>query len=126
MALLTEWVDLVQRRPAFREILEPLGRVLTAWAEWTHEPPAPLGCRGEGRRGRWSEGEPLIAAVPPEIPHEGVEVLLGPALDLLVAFEEDVREFAEAWDRGEIGPSGLFPQRGRIASVEVQKRSHLS
>lgn len=126
MSLLADWADLLQRRSAFRATLEPLGQILTAWAEWTDDPPAPLGWGAEACRVRWSKGEPLIAAVPPAIPRESVEGLFGAALDLLAGIGEDVREFAEAWDGGEVGPAGLFPQRGRIGSVEVQERSHLS
>lgn len=68
----------------------------------------------------------MLAAAPPDIAHEPLEALLGPALEVLAGFDEDVGDFAEAWDRGEIGPSGLFPEPGRIGSVEVQERSHLS
>ncbi len=126
MTLLTDWAEMLQRRLAFRETLAPLGHVLTAWAEWTHDPPAPLHWGAEACRSRWSKGEPLIAAAPPEIPHDSVEGFLGPAIDLLAGLDEDAQEFATAWDRGEIGPAGLFPQRGRIGSIEVQQRSHLS
>ena len=126
MTLLTEWEDLLQRRPAFREILEPLGHVLTAWAAWTCDQIAPLGWTAETCRACWSKGEPLLAAAPPDIPRDSVEGLLGPALDVLAGLAEDVHEFATAWDRGEIGPAGLFPERGRIGSLEVQERSHLS
>jgi formate dehydrogenase maturation protein FdhE len=55
-----------------------------------------------------------------------VEFALGPALDVLAALAEDPREFAEAWDREEIGPGALLPERGRIGSVEVQARVQLS
>jgi Protein involved in formate dehydrogenase formation len=126
MTLLGDWADLIQRRPAFRETLDPLGQILTAWAEWTYDRPAPLRWSAEACRDRWSQGQPLIAAAPPEIPRESVEGLLGLALDLLAGFGEDVGPFAEAWDRGEIGPAALFPERGRIGSVEVQACSHLS
>ena len=68
----------------------------------------------------------MLPAAPPSISPESLEVLLGPALEILAGFEEDVREFAEAWDNGEIGPSALFPGRGRIGSIEVQERSRLS
>jgi hypothetical protein len=126
MTLLTDWAALIERRPAFRNTLEPLGHILTAWAEWSRDPPAPLHWGEEACRSRWSQGEPLIAAAPPEIPHQSVEGFLGPALDLLAGLEEGVQEFAAAWDRGEIAPAGLFPERGRIGSVEAQQRSHLS
>jgi hypothetical protein len=124
--LLTEWADLLQRRPTFRETLEPFSRVFRAWAEWTDDRPAPLRWSAEACRARWSQGEPLLAGAPPSISPDFLEVLLDPALEVLAGFEEDPREFAEAWDHGEIGPSGLFPERGRIGSIEVQERSQLS
>jgi hypothetical protein len=126
VTLLTEWEDLLQRRPTFHETLEPLTRVFRAWAEWTSDEPVPLRWSAATCRARWSSGEPLLAAAPPSISPDRLESLLGPALEVLAGFEEDVREFAEAWDGGEIGPPGLFPERGRIGSVEAQERSHLS
>jgi hypothetical protein len=126
VTLLTEWEDLLQRRPTFRETLEPLSRVFRAWAEWTDDEPAPLRWGVEACRTRWSNGEPLLAGAPPSILPDRLEMLLGPALEILAEFGEDVREFAEAWDHGKIGPTGLFPERGRIGSVEVQERSQLS
>ena len=68
----------------------------------------------------------MLAEAPPSISPDSLEVLLDPALEVLAGFEEDPREFAEAWDHGEIGPSGLFPERGRIGSIQVQERSQLS
>ena len=126
MSLLTDWKDLLERRPAFRETLEPFGVVLAAWAGWSTDPITPLGWTAEACRARWSKGEPLLPAAPPDIPHESLESLLDPALALLAGLEEDVQEFAATWDRVEIGPAGLFPERGRIGSLEVQERSHLS
>ncbi len=126
MTLLTEWEELLQRRPTFRETLEPLSRVFRAWAEWTSDRPQLLRWSAEACRARWSCSEPLLGVAPPSISSDRLESLLGPALEVLAEFEEDVREFAEAWDGGTIGPTGLFPERGRIGSVEVQERSHLS
>jgi hypothetical protein len=125
VTLLTEWEDLLERRPAFRDALEPLGKVIAAWAAWTGDRIAPLRFTAEATRACWSKGEPLLAVAPPDIPHESVESLFGPALDVLARLE-DTQEFAEAWDRGDIGPAGLLPARGRIGSIEVQERSHLS
>lgn len=126
MRLLTEWEDLLQRRPTFRETLDPLSRIFGAWAEWTGDQPAPLRWSAEACRARWSNGEPLLAGAPPSISPESLEILLDPALEVLAVFEEDVGAFAEAWDHGEIGPSALFPERGRIGSIEAQQRSQLS
>jgi formate dehydrogenase maturation protein FdhE len=58
-----------------------------------------------------------------------LDEVLGPALDLLAGLEEDLtplREFAEAWDLGQIKPSALLPEHGRIGAVEIQERCHLS
>src|SRR4029077_5129897 len=104
--LLSEWEDLLQRRPTFRETLEPVSRIFRAWAESTSDQPAPLRFSAETCRARWSEGEPLLAGAPPRILPDSLDVLLDPALEILAGFEEDPREFAEAWDGGEIGPSG--------------------
>ena len=126
MTLLTEWEDLLQRRPTFRQTLEPLTRVFRAWAEWTSEAPVPLRWSAQACRARWANGEPLLVGAPPSLSPDSLEILLAPALDVLAGFQEDVREFAEAWDRDEIAPADLFPERGRIGSVEVQERSRLS
>ena len=126
MTLLSEWTDLLERRPAFRETLESLGHVLVAWAAWTPDQSASLAWTAKACRSCWSRGEPLLAAAPPDIPRDSVEGLFGPALDILAGLAEDAQEFGEAWDRGEIGPASLFPERGRIGSFEVQERSHLS
>ena len=97
-----------------------------AWAEWQGDRPAPLRWSAEACRACWSKGVPLLAQASPSIAPDSLESLLGSALEVLAQFEEDVREFAGAWDHGEIGPSALFPERGRIASIAVQERSQLS
>ena len=126
MTLLTEWEDLLQRRPTFRESLEPFSRVFRAWAEWTSDQPVPLRWSADTCRVHWSRGRPLLAGASPSILPDRLEILLDPALEVLAGFGEDAREFAEAWDHGKIGLTGLFPERGRIGSIEVQQRSHLS
>jgi Protein involved in formate dehydrogenase formation len=117
---------LLQRRPTFRETLEPFSRVFRAWAEWTEDQSAPLRLSVEACHARWSKGEPLLAGASPSIPPDSLETLLDTALDVLAGFAEDPQEFAEAWDHGEIVPSALFPERGRIGTIEVQQRSQLS
>jgi hypothetical protein len=100
--------------------------VFRAWAEWQGDRPAPLRWSAETCRACWSKGVPLLAQAPPSIAADSLESLLDSALEVLVRLEEDVREFARAWDDGEIGPSALFPERGRIGSIEGQERSRLS
>ena len=126
MTLLSEWENLLQRRPALRETLEPFSDVFSAWAAWAPGEIAPLRWTKEACHACWSKGQPLLAEAPPVISADSLENVLGSGVDVLAALEEDVREFAEAWDRGEIGPAGLFPQRGRIGSIEVQERGQLS
>jgi Protein involved in formate dehydrogenase formation len=126
VTLLSEWEDLLQRRPALRETLEPLSGVLSAWEAWVPDPIAPLAWTKEACHACWARGEPLLAGAPPVIQPDSLEDLLGPGLDVLAGLEENVHVFAEGWDRGEIEPAGLFPQRGRIGSLEVQERGQLS
>jgi hypothetical protein len=99
---------------------------MAAWADWRTDQSEPLRWSAEALRACWSRGEPLLSVVPPDISRDRAEPLVSAALDVLARFEEAVGEFAEAWDRGEIGPGGLFPEPGRIGSVDVQERSHLS
>ncbi len=123
----SEWADLLARRPTFREALEPLGRVIDAWAvvgeEGVHT--ADLHDRNRARRalveGRAAAGGGATADSLPEL----VEPLLHPALDVLAGIE-DTRDFGDAWDRGEIGPTVLLPARGRIGAAELQERCHLT
>jgi len=120
-----EWADLLARRPSFREALEPLGRIIDAWASWSGEGLVPLSCTSQTAGRLWSQAEPLLPAAPPQIAPELVEPLLHPALDLLEEFE-DTRSFADAWDGGEIGPADLLPERGRVGAHGLHERCHLS
>lgn len=128
-ALLAEWEELLQRRAAFRETLKPLSPILAAWAAWPPGRIVPLRWIAESWCACWAKGVPLLAEAPPRFQRENLDEVLGPALDLLAGFGEDLtplREFAEGWDRGEIEPSALLPERGRIGAVEIQERCHLS
>jgi hypothetical protein len=115
----SEWSDLLRRRPSFRETLAPFGRVVAAWesepAGWL----TPLDCTAESAAASWSTGTPLLAQAPPSIPVDRLEPLLGPALDLIDPIE-DARGFTEAWDRGEILPADLLPAAGRAGQVKRQ------
>lgn len=127
--LLAEWEDLLRRRSAFRDTLEPLGPILAAWAAWPPGRITPLPWIAERWCRCWQAGVPLLAEAPPAIERESLDEVLGPALDLLARLEEDhtaLREFAQAWDEGEIEASALLPERGRIGAVEIQERCHLS
>jgi hypothetical protein len=123
--LTSDWTDLIARRPSFRESLEPLGRVIDAWASWPGDAIAPLACTAPSARALWSRGEPLLASALPPLAAESIEPLLEPALDLLAGIE-DAQTFVEAWDSGAIGPCALLPAHGRLGTVELQERCHLS
>lgn len=124
-AIVAEWSDLLVRRPAFREALEPLGRVIDAWQSWSDAGRARLDCTAETARRVWSAGEPLLALGLPTLDRERVEALLQPALDVVSAVE-DAGGFADAWDRGDIGPEALLPTAGSLGSIELQERSGLT
>ena len=121
----SEWAGLLTRRPSFREALAPLGQVIDAWESWSGEGLSPLACTSQTSSRHWSKGEPLLTAALPLISPERVEPLLHPALDLLAGIE-DTRSFAEAWDRGEIGPADLLPRPGRFGANELHQRCHLT
>ena len=126
----SEWADLLTRRPTFREALEPLGRVIDTWASWSDEALVPLECTAELAKRSWANGESLLAAAQPRIDPERIEPLLEPALSLLAGIEKGdegpLFRFMEAWDRGEIGPSSLFPAHGRIGAIDLQERCQLT
>ena len=75
--------------------------------------------------GLWERGLPLLAEAAVSLPRAGVEALLGPAMECVAALgAEDgpaLQRFAEAWDRGAVGPEVLFPYRrdGRSPRAEV-------
>jgi hypothetical protein len=124
-AITSEWTDLLQRRPSFREALEPLGRIVEAWQRASRDGLRPLPWDASRARTLWAAGEPLLAAGAPPIAPEDVEPMLLPALDLLAGFE-DTTDFVAAWDRGEIGPASLLPAGGRLGAPGVAERSQLT
>jgi FdhE protein len=124
-----EWTALLERRPTFREPLRLYGPILAAWARWPEGRIAPLRWSVEECRDRWQRGVPLLPDASPAIPPEEVEELLAPVIDFLLTLDlenEALQRFAEAWDRGEVGPADLFPDRGRVGSASVQERVGLS
>lgn len=121
----SEWTDLLQRRPSFREALEPLGRVVEAWQRWSVDRLRPVPWDAGRAHKLWAGGEPLLAMGAPPLTPEDVEPMLYPALDLLAGFE-DAGDFVAAWDQGEIGPASLLPASGRLGAPGVPERSHLT
>ena len=127
--LRNEWGDLLARRPDFREPLAPYGPILDAWAGWPGTSVPPLGWDAEACEDRWRRGVPLLAEASPAIPREALEDLLAPVLESLAAVGEEpaaLQRFAEAWDRGEVAASALFPGKGRLASLALQTETGLS
>jgi len=71
---------------------------------------------------RWRRGVPLLSEGPLSIHPQDIEDLLGSSLDFLAAVgepEEELRRLAEAWDRGEIGPTAFLPAPGRIGLASL-------
>jgi FdhE protein len=126
--LVTEWADLLGRRPTFREALAPYGTILESWARWDGRL-APLAWSAERCRAAWARGEPVLAEAPPAVAPETLEALLGPVLDVLAAVgdeHEGLQRFAEAWDSGAVTPVALLPGQGRLGSIALQREVGLS
>ena len=107
----------------------PYETILTAWTQWPADHPVPLRWGADACRRRWERGVSLLAEASPTISPVEVECLLGPLIDLLAgigAENEALERFAEAWDRGELEPSALFPGRGRIGVASAQEKTGLS
>jgi formate dehydrogenase formation protein len=126
--LVAEWADLLRRRSAFGESLQPYGAILEGWGRWDADI-VPLDWDAERCRAVWARGEPILAAAPPDIPREALEELLASTLEALAAVgdeAEGLRRFAEGWDDGSIAPEALLPTRGRLGSVTLQQDTGLS
>lgn len=121
----SEWAGVLARRPAFRDALQPLGRIIDAWDSWPVGDVSPLPGTREGAAQLWARGEPLLQNAPPCASRDDLEPLLVPALDLLAEYE-DTHFFVEAWDRGEILPDELLPIAGRFGSTALQQRCRLT
>jgi FdhE protein len=127
--LLTEWEALLERRPAFRDLLAPYGQILKAWARWPRDRVAPLPWTAEECGERWQRGVPLLSEGAPTISADEMEGLLDPVIELLatLGFENAaLGRFTEAWDEGTVGPAALFPGVGRVGTASVQDRLGLS
>lgn len=123
-----EWVDLLGRRPAFRETLGLYTDLIELWAGWLPRV-APLQMGETESRRCWDRGEPLLAAAPPSIPAEDLEEVLGLLMEHLAERGPDLasafQRFAQAWDAGTIGPSALLPAPGRVGATAVEDVSGL-
>jgi hypothetical protein len=124
-ATAADWNQLLERRPSFRGVLEPLGRVIAAWAATPADSGAPLACTQEEAADRWSSGDPLITLEVPRLPAEPVERGLHPALELL-GRTEGTKAFVEAWNRGELDAASLLPREGRLVDPAIPQRFRLS
>ena len=119
-----DWLGLLERRPALVESLGFYGDILE---RWNLAPPLAGALDWDASRclRLWERGLPLLAEAAVSLSPAGVEALLGPAMECLAALgAEDgpaLQRFAEAWDRGDVGPEILFPDRrdGRSLYAEV-------
>ncbi len=118
-----DWRALLGRRPALAETLAVYDGILDRWAD-SSAPVVQVGWTAEQCRERWARRVPLLAEMPVPFSPDEVEALLGLALGLLAsvgaAEEAALQRFAEAWDRGGIGPAALLPARGRVGSLEPE------
>lgn len=115
------WSDLLARRSGFAGSLAVYSEVINGWA--TSAPSiTPLRRDAVDAHALWEQGVPLIAAAPPTLPADRVEVLLGSVMELLASIRTDevpaLQRFGEAWDLGTIGPASLFPAQGRLGSID--------
>lgn len=127
--LLDEWGELLERRPTFREPLAPYGPILDSWARWPADRVAPLRWSAQDCRERWQRGVPLLAEASPSIPAGEMEDPLSAVIEFLATMAKEtdaLRRFAEAWDQGDVSPAALFPEKGRVGSVSVQREAGLS
>jgi len=112
-SLISEWEDLLARRPAFRDSLGLYGFALDAWGRWNPEGSPVLRWRPEQCRECWERGVALIREAPPAFQREALEPLFAPLLEELAALGEEavegVSRFAAAWDEGRLSPSDLLP-----------------
>jgi FdhE protein len=128
-ALVEEWTELLSRRSAFRETLAPYTQVLEAWCGRASPGMAPLRWSAAECRDAWGRGVPLLAVSGPSLSPAEVEPLLDVAVGVLAAIGDEqaaLARFVEAWDRGSLPPSALFPERGRVGTVAAQRATGLS
>lgn len=111
-----------------RDSLAVYGAILAAWHAWSPDGVAALEWTTEACSERWARGVPLLAEHPGPVPPAAVEDLIGSVMEILAAATDwgpGLQRFAEAWDRGDVGPSVLLPSRGRLVSAEAERISGL-
>jgi formate dehydrogenase formation protein len=124
-----EWADLLGRRPAFRDTLGLYTELFERWARWSAPTLAPLALGDTESHRCWERGEPLLSAWPPSIHPEDLEELLGLLMERLAELDQSTapafQRFAEAWDRGALGPHALLPTPGRLGTGAIEDASGL-
>ena len=124
------WLDLLQRRPTFREALAVYGEILEAWARWSPSRPLTAIESATACRERWEQGVPLVAAAADTLRPVDVEDLVGGAMEALARTLPDLapslQRLADAWDSGRVGPATLLPTPGRVGSGVVEEASGLA
>jgi hypothetical protein len=120
---------LLERRPAFRDVVAVYGEIVEGWAGWTPARDLAGAMSGDECRARWEQGTPLVEVAARGLTAPDVEDLLGAAMELLARVEpglgEGMQRLARAWDSGVVTPAALLPERGRIGSETVQRASGL-
>lgn len=127
--LLEQWDDLLRRRADMRDSLVVYGRIFGAWQAWSPDGVEPVDWAADVCRERWGRGVPLLAEHPAPLGRASVEDLLGAVMEILAAvtpWGAGLQRLAEAWDRGDIGPSALLPVKGRLAAAEAERASGLA
>jgi hypothetical protein len=124
-----EWAQLLRRR-SFAASLAVYGRLLDLWAAWSPPRPLALGWSPSDCERSWHAGVPLLAAATEAFQPADVEDLLGDAMEVLASVEgalaEGFQRFAEAWDRGAVGPQALLPARGRLGDGSAERESGIT
>lgn len=126
--LIEQWDDLLRRRAELRESLAAYREILRAWEAWSAESVMPLDWTPDACRERWRRGVPLISGDPAPLRTAAIEDLVGAVMEVLAAATDwgpGLQRFAEAWDRGDLGPSVLLPSPGRLVSPEAERASGL-
>jgi FdhE protein len=118
------WADLLRRRPALRESLAIYGEILDGWTRWSPPRGLALPPAVDLWRAAWESGTPLIAHARRILGAADVEDLVGGAMEALARADPGLapalQRFAEAWDRGAVGPVDLLPTRGRIGAASTE------
>jgi FdhE protein len=120
-----QWMDLLERRPTFRDALLPYQNLLDGWALWPANVLSPLSWSAVQCRDRWGRGVPLLEDAAPDLALDVIEPLMGQAMDAIARVVPEksasLQRLAEAWDRGEIAPSALFPRPGGAEAAAAEQ-----